>query len=151
MDSMNLVKHILEDTRRRLAVLGRDASVCEAAALLTDPNTPLVVVCDDDSRAVGVLSGIDIVKVFARERSDAAKATAEAAMTRIFLSCDDSQSLQSLWTAMGEQSLRCVPVLDDAGRPLGIVHARDLARALLDEVTHEELLLRDYVLGIGYQ
>jgi len=26
-----------------------------------------------------------------------------------------------------------------------------VARALLDEVTHEELLLRDYVLGIGYQ
>jgi CBS domain-containing protein len=59
--------------------------------------------------------------------------------------------LQSLWTEMGERSLRCVPVLDAAGRPFGIVHARDLARALLDEVTHEELMLRDYVLGIGYR
>jgi CBS domain-containing protein len=148
---MNLVKHILEDTRRRLAVLGCNASVCDAAAHLTDPNTPLVVVCDGDGRAVGVLSGIDIVKVFARERSHAAKATAEAVMTRPFLSCSEDQSLQSLWTTMSERNLRCIPVLDDAGRPLGIVYARDLARALLDEVTQEELLLRDYVLGIGYQ
>jgi CBS domain-containing protein len=151
MESMNLVKHILDDTRRRLAVLGRGATVCDAAALLADPNTPLIVVCDEDGRAIGVLSGIDIIKVLARERGDAAMATTEAAMTRAFFSCNDSRSLHSLWTEMGERSLRCVPVLDAAGRPLGIVHARDLARALLDEVTHEELLLRDYVLGIGYQ
>jgi len=71
---MNLVKHILDDARKRLAVLDCGAPVCDAAAILTDANTPLVV-----------------------------------------------------------------------------VYARDLARALLDEVTHEELLLRDYVMGIGYQ
>jgi hypothetical protein len=34
---------------------------------------------------------------------------------------------------------------------VGVVHARDLARALLEEVTEEEALLRDYVLGVGYQ
>jgi CBS domain-containing protein len=151
MDSMNLVKHISDDTRRRLAVLGRSASVCEAAALMTDPNTQLVVVCDENGRAIGVLSPIDIVRVFARDRGDAAMVTTEAVMTSAFFSCNDSRSLQSLWTEMGERSLRCVPVLDAAGRPFGIVHARDLARALLDEVTHEELLLRDYVLGIGYR
>jgi CBS domain-containing protein len=151
MAPMNLVKHILEDARRRLAVLRRDAPVCDAAGILTDANTPLVVVCDEEGRAVGVLSRIDVVKVFARERADAANVTADAVMTWPFLSCGESQSLQSLWTTMGERNLRSMPVLDDAGRPLGVVHARDLARALIDEVTHEELLLRDYVLGIGYQ
>jgi len=29
--------------------------------------------------------------------------------------------------------------------------ARDIARALLEEVENEEGLLRDYVLGVGYQ
>jgi CBS domain-containing protein len=148
---MNLVKHILADARKRLAVLDSSAPVCDAAAILTDAGTPLVIVCDGEGRAVGVVSGTDIVKVFARKRSDAARETAEAVMTRSFLSCDENESLQSLWTTMGERSLRSVPVLDEAGKPLGIVYARDLARALLDEVTHEELLLRDYVLGIGYQ
>jgi CBS domain-containing protein len=148
---MNLVKHILNDARQRLAILDCDASVCEAAGLLTDTNKPLVVVCDGDGLAVGVLSSTDIVKVFARERSGAARATAQAVMTRPFLSCNEDHSLQSLWTTMSEQNLRSIPVLDDEGRPLGIVYARDLARALLDEVTQEELLLRDYVLGIGYQ
>jgi len=31
------------------------------------------------------------------------------------------------------------------------VHARDVAIALLDEVNYEEVLLRDYVMGVGYQ
>jgi hypothetical protein len=54
MNPMNLVKHILEGARRRLAVLGREASLCEAAGHLTDTDTPLVVVCDGDGGAVGV-------------------------------------------------------------------------------------------------
>ena len=51
-----------------------------------------------------------------------------------------------------EPGLRCFcPVLDTDRKPQGVVHAREIVLALLDEVTHEELLLRDYVLGIGYQ
>ena len=148
---MNLVKHILDDARKRLAVLDRGAPVCDAAAILTDKNTPLVIVCDGEGCAVGVVSSTDIVKVFARARGEAARSTAGAVMTSPFLSCDENRSLQSLWTTLSERNLRSIPVLDEAGKPLGIVYARDLARALLDEVTHEELLLRDYVLGIGYQ
>jgi CBS domain-containing protein len=52
---------------------------------------------------------------------------------------------------MNARSLRCVPILDDSGRPHGVVHARDLVCALLEEVKEEEALLRDYVLGVGYQ
>ena len=33
----------------------------------------------------------------------------------------------------------------------GVLHARDVAIALLDEANYEELLLRNYVMGIGYQ
>jgi CBS domain-containing protein len=52
---------------------------------------------------------------------------------------------------MNARSLRAIPIFDVSGRPQGVVYARDLARALLDEMNEEELLLRDYVLGIGYQ
>ncbi len=52
---------------------------------------------------------------------------------------------------MNSRALPCAPILDDGGRPQGVLHARDVAIALLDEVTYEELLLRDYVMGVGYQ
>ena len=148
---MILVQHILEDARRRLAVLGREAPACEAADILADANTPLVVVCDSDGIAVGVVSRTDIVKLFSRARGDAFNTNAAAIMTAAVHSCHVDQTLQSVWEIMGRRRLRCAPVLDDSRRPQGVVHARDIARALLNEVTNEELLLRDYVLGIGYQ
>jgi CBS domain-containing protein len=148
---MNLVQHILEDARRRLAVLTREATVSDAAEILANPNTPLAVVCDSEGAVVGVISSTDIVKALASAKADAHRMRAEAVMTNAVLSCHVDQTLESVWATMNARSFRCVPVLDDSGRPQGVVHARDLAHALLDEVTQEEVLLRDYVLGVGYQ
>ena len=148
---MNLVKHILDEARRRLAVLSREALIAEAAGILANPDTPLVVVCDGQGIAVGVISKTDIMKALARARADAVKMSTGAIMTNPVLSCHVDQTLQQVWESMNTRSLRSVPILDDSGRPQGVVHARDLAHALLDEVNEEELLLRDYVLGVGYQ
>ena len=148
---MSLVQHIIEDAQRRLAVLRLDASIADVARLLANPVTPLVVVCDSNGVALGVVSSADIVSALSRDGGEAINSNAAALMSQPIHSCDAKQSLQSIWDSMGAGSHRCIPVLDSAGKPQGVVHARDVARALLDEVTHEELLLRDYVLGIGYQ
>ena len=148
---MNLVQHIIEDAQRRLVVLRLDAPIRDIARLLSNPETPLVVVCDSAGVALGVVSSMDIVNAFSRDGDEATSANAAALMTQPIHSCATDETLQSIWSSMGAGSHRCIPVLDEAGRPLGVVHARDVARALLDEVTNEELLLRDYVLGIGYQ
>jgi CBS domain-containing protein len=148
---MNLVQHIIEDAQRRLAVLRLDASIQDIAGILANPVTPLAIVCDSDGVALGVVSSADIVNALSRDCTGAVNANAAALMSQPIRSCAADQTLQSIWEAMGAGSVRCIPVLDPAGKPLGIVHARDVARALLDEVTHEEVLLRDYVLGIGYQ
>ena len=148
---MVLVQHILAAARGRLAVLSRQASVADAAGILVNPATPLVVVCDEDGIAVGVISRTDIVKVIAGARVDAFNTNLGAMMSASILSCHVDQTLQRVWEIMNARSFRCAPILDHDGRPQGVVHARDLAIALFDEVTHEEELLRDYVLGIGYQ
>ena len=147
---MNLLLHINADARRRLAVLGRHSAVTDAARILADPNTPLVVVCDEDGIAIGVISRMDIVRLFGRA-TDADRGTVEGIMTRSFLSFLGEQTLQFAWNSISSRGLRCAPLLDDSGRPRGVVHARDLVRALLDEVNSEELLLRNYVLGVGYR
>jgi CBS domain-containing protein len=148
---MNLVRHILDDARKRLAVLSRDSLVSEAAEILANPQMPLVVVCDSEGIAVGVVSRGDIVRVLARAKGDAHKMTTSATMTTAVLSCHVDQTIRQVWENMNARSLRAVPIFDGSGRPQGVAYARDVARALLDEVNEEELSLRDYVLGIGYQ
>jgi CBS domain-containing protein len=146
-----LVHHILDTARQRLAVLDRDVCVADSARILASPQTPLVVVCDRNGVAVGVISRSDIVNAIACKGVDLFNTSAGDVMTPTILSCHVDHTLQSVWDNLTSRALRCAPILDNAGRPQGIVHARDLARALLEEVTEEEALLRDYVLGVGYQ
>jgi CBS domain-containing protein len=146
-----LVQHILDNAQRRLAMLSREASLCDAAEILSNPITPLVVVCDSEGCAAGVISRGDVVKVVATAGVGAWGLNAGAIMSRPVLSCHVDNALQQVWETMNSRSLRAIPVLNDDGRPRGVVHARDVASALLDELSRDEVLLRDYVLGVGYQ
>jgi len=148
---MALVKHILEAARRRLAVLSVEASIFDAARILANRDTPLVVVCDGDGIAVGVVSSSHVVNALATAGVDALCFTAGAIMTKPLLSCHVEEDLQQVWTLMSSRTLPCAPILDDDGRVQGVVHARDIAIALIGEVNYEGALLRDYVMGVGYQ
>jgi CBS domain-containing protein len=150
---MMLVKHILEPARKRLAVLSQEASLLDAARLLAsrDTPTPLAVVCDGDGIAVGVISPIHIVNTLATAGVDACGLNARAIMTKPALTCHIDEALDQVWAVMSSRTLPCAPILDDDGRAQGVLHARDVALALIDEVNYDERLLRDYVMGVGYQ
>jgi CBS domain-containing protein len=148
---MILVKHILEAAQKRLALLRPEASLFDAARILANRDTPLVVVCDSTGIALGVISSSHVIKVLATAGVDALGFNAGAIMTEPVLSCHVHEALQQVWAVMNSRTLPCAPILDDDGRAQGVVHARDVAIALLDEVNHEEVLLRDYVMGVGYQ
>jgi CBS domain-containing protein len=148
---MILVKHILEAAQKRLAVLSREASLFDAARILANRDTPLVVVCDSNGIAVGVISSSHVLNALATAGVDALGFNAGAIMTQPALSCHVDETLQQVWAVMNSRTLPCAPILDEDGRAQGVVHARDVAIALLDEVNYEEVLLRDYVMGVGYQ
>ena len=150
---MVLVKHILEPARKRLAVLSQEASIFDVAQILAnqDTHTPLVIVCDSDGIAVGVIAPIHIVNVLATAGVDALGFNAGAIMTKPALTCHIDDALEQVWAVMNSRTLPCAPILDDEGRAQGVLYARDVAIALLDEVNYDEELLRNYVMGVGYQ
>ena len=148
---MTLVKHVLEAARKRLAVLSVEASLVDVARILANRDTPLVVVCDSDGIAVGVISSSHVLNALATEGVDAVSLNAGAIMTKPLLSCHVDEYLQQVWAVMNSRTLPCAPILDADGRVQGVLHARDVAIALIDEVNYDEVLLRDYVMGVGYQ
>jgi CBS domain-containing protein len=148
---MILVKHVLEDARRRLVVLNREASIFDAATILSNRDTPLAVVCDIDGVALGVISQSHLVNALATAGADALHLNAGAIMTKPLLCCQAEDPLEQVWTVMKSRTLPSAPILDKDGHAQGILHARDVAIALIDEGTYEEGLLRDYVMGVGYQ
>ncbi len=148
---MMLVKHVLEPARKRLAVLSQEASLFAAARILANRDTPLVVVCDNAGIALGVISPGHIINLLATAGVDALGFNAGAIMTKPALSCHIDETLEQVWAVMNSRTLPCAPILDDDGRAQGVLFARDVAIALIDEVNYDERLLRDYVMGVGYQ
>jgi CBS domain-containing protein len=114
-------------------------------------DTPLVIVRDDSGIAIGVVSSSHVIEALATAGLDASGRNVGATMTKPLLTCHADKAVQEIWAVMNSRILPCAPILDDARRAQGVLHARDVAIALPAEVSHEEVLLRDYVMGIGYQ
>lgn len=54
-----LVEHILPKARERLVTIAADAPVREAAGLMSQPHTDLIVVCDSVGGMAGVVTKTD--------------------------------------------------------------------------------------------
>jgi CBS domain-containing protein len=145
-----LVERIVPKARERLAAVSVDAAVREAAGLMSTPHIDLVIVCAPDGRMVGVLTKTDIVGQIRSCDGYGCTTRVEAIMTRDVVSCRSGERLQDVWSAMKEQGLQRVPIIDQDGKPVGIIYARDALQILLGEAESEEALLRDYVMCVGY-
>jgi CBS domain-containing protein len=121
------------------------SGACEAL------NRSDLVVCGDDGAAVGVITDTLVVRQFGQRQAGAVTARADAVMAQDFVACHPAEPLADVLALMHRRGLLHMPVIDDNHRPIGVINARDGLRALLAAGNHEEALLRDYVMGIGYQ
>ena len=144
------IDKILPAGRKRLLTIRDEAPLMDAAKLLREPNADLVVVCNADERMVGVISKTDVVRQLSQSRERENATAASTVMTRTVVSFRPDDLLHDVWTMMKHRRLKNVPVLDQDSRPIGVLNARDVLEALLEEVEHEEMLLRDYVMSIGH-
>lgn len=135
----------------RLVTVGVDALLAHVAALLSSTQISLVVVCDEAGVAVGVITETILVRHLGYGQADVFTTRAGDVMARNFTSCHADDSLPELLALMHERGLIHVPVVDENSRPTGVVNARDGLRALLAQGHYEESLLRNYVMGVGYQ
>jgi CBS domain-containing protein len=145
------VEQILPQARERLATIDAAASVTEAAEVTTRLHADLVVVCNETGNMVGVITRTDIVSQIGLCGAGGCASRVDTIMTRDVLSSRTKESLEDVWTAMKARALRHVPVVEEDGKPIGILHARDVLQNLLGEVKNEETLLRDYVMNVGYR
>ncbi len=144
------VNQLLNESRKRLVTIKSDALLIDAAIALSKPRVELIVVCDPEGRAVGVLTKADILQRISHCEGAACRAPAAAAMTREMVCCRPDDPLADAWDKMKQHGLRHIPIVDAQSYPLGILNARDTLNALLTDATHETELLRDYVMSVGY-
>ena len=137
--------------RSRLLPIGKDALLVEVAALLSSAQISVVVVCDGAGVAIGTITETVLVRCLGLRQADFFTTHAADVMTRELTSCASDDGLSDVLAMMHKRGLIHVLVVDSARRPIGVLNARDGLRALLAAGNHEEELLRNYVMGIGYQ
>ncbi|WP_269532104.1 CBS domain-containing protein [Chitinimonas sp. BJYL2] len=137
--------------RSRLLTVGINAFLAEVSAMLARTQISLVIVCDDAGKAVGVITETVLVRQLGFGQADVFSTRAGDVMTHTFTTCRPEDSLPEVLAMMHERGLIHVPVLDADHHPVGVINARDGLRALLAMGNQEEALLRNYVMGVGYQ
>ena len=145
------VDRLIPQAAERLIAIGQDTPVAEAARLLRNSPSDMLIVCDHDGHLAGVITKSDIVAQIGHCQGASCTAGVSSVMSRQVTVCGRQDRLQDVWAVMKERQLKNVPVTDDEAHPIGILNARDALQAMVQEVEQEETLLRDYVMCIGYR
>jgi CBS domain-containing protein len=137
--------------RSRLLTVAVDALLVEVAALLSGAQISVVVVCDATGAAVGIITETTLVRRLGLGQADFFTTPARDVMSTEFTACAPDDVLSDVLAMMHARGLVHVLLLGPGQQPLGVLNARDGLRALLAAGNHEEALLRNYVMGVGYQ
>lgn len=145
-----LVERFLPTARQRMCCIEASAALLQAARLL-EREHDMLVVRDDGGRMVGVLTKSDVVRQMGVCIGASCTAPVIEAMTRDVTAADPEGRLRDAWEVMKARGLKNIPVIDPDRRPLGVLNARDVLQNLWQEVQHEEDLLFNYVMNVGYR
>lgn len=104
-----------------------DETIVSAARKMRDRNIGFLPICDRTGRAIGVLTDRDIALRVCAEGHPGSTPVSDA-MTRELISCLPGDDLDRAEGLMRDHRKSRVLVLDDEGRPAGIISLADLAR-----------------------
>jgi CBS domain-containing protein len=135
-------------TSRRLQVIADSATLEAAALAFSAVHIGLLIVCDADGTATGIVSKSDLIRHLPAGGSGA---LVTSLMSRAIVSCAPGDDLRDAWRIMANGNLQNMPVLSADAKPLGVLDIRDAMKVLFEEEELQEHLLANYVAGVGYQ
>jgi CBS domain-containing protein len=139
-----LVSHILREKGRAVVAVTPNASLIEAAQILTKNRIGAVLVLDGDGSAAGILSERDIVRAVAWEGGSALSRTVASCMTSPVTTCEENDTVEELMERMTHGRFRHLPVVE-AGRVVGVVSIGDIVKTRIEETLREAQALKEYI------
>jgi CBS domain-containing protein len=138
-----LVKEILRIKGHTLFTTPPERSVLEAVEVMAENDIGSLVVMDH-GRLAGILTFAEVLRALAERRG----ALGDAAVADIFardpLTAAPGLDVMDLRRTMLERHARYVPVMDGT-MLLGVVSFHDVAKAVLEEQSFENRMLKSYI------
>lgn len=121
-------------------------SVAEVARQLNGRRIGSVLVLNDESAVLGIVSERDLVRAFASHGVKALELEARQIMTRDVVTCDPDDSIDEVMQTMTSGRFRHLPVVRH-GELLGLISIGDVVKARLEEAKHETEALKAYIVA----
>lgn len=139
------VRHILSGKGRDIVTIKGDATLADAARLLSQRRIGALVVHDGAGALAGIISERDLVKAVAGVGGAALGDPVARHMTTNIQTCVEADSVEQVMETMTRGRFRHLPVLGEGGRLSGMVSIGDVVKIRIDETVREAATLRDYI------
>jgi len=139
------VRHILSGKGREVVAITSQATLCDAAKLLTEKKIGALVVKDGGGALIGIISERDLVRAIAEGGAAAFGEQVDNHMTPQPETCTEADTVESVMEVMTRGRFRHVPVLDEQMRLCGMVSIGDVVKTRIAETVSEAAALRDYI------
>ena len=121
-------------------------TVAEIAKQLSVRRIGSVLILNDQSAVVGIVSERDLVRALAAHGAQAMELEARQVMTRDVVTCHPDDSIDEVMQTMTSGRFRHVPVVH-RGELLGLISIGDVVKARLEETEHETEALKAYIVA----
>lgn len=140
------VRHVIDQKGREVFSTSADETIGTVVRLLRDNDIGALMVLDDQSSLVGILSERDIVRRLADTPGQTLPQTVEGLMTRNVETCTLDDLLVSVLRRMTDGRFRHMPVMEN-GAVIGLISVRDVVRYRLMALEYEALQLKQLIVG----
>ena len=123
-----------------------NASLSEVAQVLSARRIGAVVVSDDGTHPLGILSERDIVRELGRRGVSCMSDPASQVMTAKLVTCSRSDLLDEVMQKMTDGRFRHLPVMEGE-RMVGVISIGDVVKFRLDELAMEKDALEGMIKG----
>jgi CBS domain-containing protein len=138
-----LVSEILAIKGKVLYTIAPSRSVAEAVAIMTEQDVGSLVVFDQ-GRMAGMLTFREVLGAVHAGGAKWQEMAIEQAMLRDPLSASPNMEMDELRRLMVDRHQRYLPVMD-GNTLLGVVSFHDVAKAVLEEQSFENRMLKNYI------
>lgn len=139
-----LIAHVLRDKGAVVYTVRAEATLEEAAGVLTEKKVGALVVIGDGGAIVGVLSERDIVREVARIGAKCLNDSVGSVMSRDVLTADPTESVDEGLGRMTDRRVRHLPVIEGE-RLIGIISIGDLVKYRIAAVEAEAAAMQAYI------
>jgi CBS domain-containing protein len=138
---------ILEGKGREVFSIHVDAIVSEALQIMNEKNIGALMVLDDQQNIQGIVSERDIMRNCYRSQANVKGLAVKDVMTsrEKLIVTKGEDDVNDLMSAMTQNHIRHIPVVDDKDKVAGMISIGDIIKALIKDKDYQIRHLKDYI------